>query len=61
VMMIDSENASLEDLVEGLNIHDGLAPYPKKDTQTWSNGEHIFETVHRCHPEVYSRWYGREA
>ncbi|KAG0011596.1 hypothetical protein BGZ81_002080 [Podila clonocystis] len=60
VMMIDSKNASLEDLVEGLNIHDGLAPYPKKETQTWSNGAHIFETVHRCHPEVYSRWYGRE-
>lgn len=61
VMMIDSKNASLEDLVEGLNIHNGQAPYPKKETQTWSNGAHIFETVHRCHPEVYSRWYGREA
>ncbi|KAG0025466.1 hypothetical protein BGZ82_009999 [Podila clonocystis] len=61
VMVIDSKNASLEDLVEGLNIHDGLAPYPKKETQTWCNGAHIFETVHRCHPEVYSRWYGREA
>ncbi|KAG0076212.1 hypothetical protein BGZ90_009003 [Linnemannia elongata] len=24
---------------------------------TWSNGEHIFETVHRCHPEVFDRWY----
>ncbi|KAF9369420.1 hypothetical protein CPB97_003614 [Podila verticillata] len=61
VIMTDSKNASLEDLVEGLNIHDGQAPYPKKGTQTWSNGAHVFETVHRCHPEVYSRWYGREA
>lgn len=26
----------------------------------WSNGDHVFETVHRCHPEVYSRWYNRE-
>ncbi|KAF9303175.1 hypothetical protein BGZ74_004239 [Mortierella antarctica] len=61
VLMMDSKNSSLEDLVEGLNIHDELAPYPKKETQTWSNGAHIFETVHRCHPEVYSRWYSREA
>ncbi|KAG0047537.1 hypothetical protein BGZ83_007418 [Gryganskiella cystojenkinii] len=27
---------------------------------SWSNGAHIFETVHRCHPEVYERWYQRE-
>ncbi|KAF9018527.1 hypothetical protein BGZ52_004219 [Haplosporangium bisporale] len=26
----------------------------------WSNGDHVFETVYRCHPEVYSRWYNRE-
>ncbi|KAF9082525.1 hypothetical protein BGX23_012373 [Mortierella sp. AD031] len=27
---------------------------------TWSNGDHIFETVNRCHPEVFARWYAQE-
>jgi len=27
---------------------------------TWSYGAHVFETVHRCHPEVYTSWYERE-
>lgn len=29
----------------------------RRSRGTWSNGEHIFETVHRCHPEVFARWY----
>ncbi|KAF9994233.1 hypothetical protein BGZ80_007887 [Entomortierella chlamydospora] len=28
-------------------------------SQGWSSGAHIFETVHRCHPEVYARWYNK--
>ncbi|KAG0271489.1 hypothetical protein BGZ95_000684 [Linnemannia exigua] len=30
------------------------------DEDHWSSGAHVFETVHRCHPEVYARWYCRE-
>ncbi|KAF9579780.1 hypothetical protein BGW38_003831 [Lunasporangiospora selenospora] len=30
------------------------------EVEGWSNGAHIFETVHRCHPEVYARWYDKE-
>ncbi|KAG0369156.1 hypothetical protein BGX24_002522 [Mortierella sp. AD032] len=30
------------------------------DEDRWSSGAHVFETVHRCHPEVYARWYCRE-
>ncbi|KAG0315661.1 hypothetical protein BGZ99_007324 [Dissophora globulifera] len=44
-----------EDLVHGL----GIASL-KSSEDGWSNGTHIFETVNRCHPEVYTRWYSRE-
>jgi isopenicillin N synthase-like dioxygenase len=27
------------------------------EEHSWSSGAHVFETVHRCHPEVYARWY----
>ncbi|KAG0056711.1 hypothetical protein BGZ90_005488 [Linnemannia elongata] len=30
------------------------------EEEGWSSGAHVFETVHRCHPEVYARWYTRE-
>ncbi|KAF9435490.1 hypothetical protein BGZ76_006175 [Entomortierella beljakovae] len=30
---------------------------PMCESAYWSNGKHIFETVRRCHTEVYSRWY----
>ncbi|KAF9127808.1 hypothetical protein BG015_004477 [Linnemannia schmuckeri] len=30
------------------------------EEEGWSSGAHVFETVHRCHPEVYARWYTHE-
>ncbi|KAF9138056.1 hypothetical protein BGX30_009634 [Mortierella sp. GBA39] len=30
------------------------------EKEGWSSGALVFETVHRCHPEVYARWYTRE-
>ncbi|KAG0365294.1 hypothetical protein BGZ54_006678 [Gamsiella multidivaricata] len=44
----------IDELVHGLGITTLESSEP---TETWSNGAHVFETVHRCHPEVYSRWY----
>ncbi|KAF9168691.1 hypothetical protein DFQ26_002591 [Actinomortierella ambigua] len=32
-----------------------------KPVTAWSNGDHIFDTVQRCHPEVYDRWYTQES
>ncbi|KAF9912090.1 hypothetical protein EC991_001036 [Linnemannia zychae] len=37
-----------------------VAESSSKQEGYWSSGAHVFETVHRCHPEVYSRWYSRE-
>ncbi|KAF9977877.1 hypothetical protein BGZ73_004632 [Actinomortierella ambigua] len=31
-----------------------------KPVTAWSNGDHIFDTVQRCHPEVYSQWYAQD-
>ncbi|KAG0249597.1 hypothetical protein BG011_009108 [Mortierella polycephala] len=53
----DSDDDDLDNLVAALDIRE------QEDTSTersWSNGDHIFETVKRCHPEVYSRWYSNE-
>ncbi|KAF9398550.1 hypothetical protein BGZ94_005969 [Podila epigama] len=44
--------------LDALGMEDGGEE--KEEEESWSNGEHIFETVHRCHPEVYARWYNRE-
>ncbi|KAG0336259.1 hypothetical protein BG004_008134 [Podila humilis] len=58
------KNEQSEGLIEGLKLHDGLVTRSKREeasvTSPWSNGAHIFETVHRCHPEVYTRWYRRD-
>ncbi|KAF9577781.1 hypothetical protein BGW38_006779, partial [Lunasporangiospora selenospora] len=55
-----SSDEDLETLVDALDIHDRLLRRSSSSSTssvsgTWSNGEHIFETVKRCHPEVYSR------
>ncbi|KAF9931600.1 hypothetical protein FBU30_009873 [Linnemannia zychae] len=62
----DSEEDEMEELMDILNIHgennktEVAVPQTVHEAYgTWSNGEHIFETVHRCHPEVYARWYTR--
>ncbi|CAO3566471.1 unnamed protein product [Mortierella alpina] len=53
----DSESEEPEQtVVSGL----GISSAETQEEDSWSNGAHIFETVHRCHPEVYTRWYGRE-
>ncbi|KAF9349225.1 hypothetical protein BGX26_012440 [Mortierella sp. AD094] len=48
-----SSDEDLESLVDRLDISDSGVHSHK----SWNNGKHIFETVQRCHPEVYSRWY----
>ncbi|KAG0283354.1 hypothetical protein BGZ96_012275 [Linnemannia gamsii] len=65
----DSETDERDGLVDALGIHgeenartEGEVVVTEKVSRrhsrgTWSNGEHIFETVHRCHPEVFARWY----
>ncbi|KAG0367861.1 hypothetical protein BC939DRAFT_501161 [Gamsiella multidivaricata] len=47
----------LESLVDALEIKEGSDALASR-LGSWSNGEHIFKTVQRCHPEVYSSWYG---
>ncbi|KAF9109905.1 hypothetical protein BGX27_007008 [Mortierella sp. AM989] len=47
------EDKGIESLIDRLDISDG----GESGHKSWSNGEHIFQTVRRCHPEVYSRWY----
>ncbi|KAF9997681.1 hypothetical protein BGZ80_007832 [Entomortierella chlamydospora] len=47
-----SVDEDLESLVDRFDINDNGV-----HNKNWSNGKHIFETVQRCHPEVYSRWY----
>ncbi|KAG9066970.1 hypothetical protein KI688_012882 [Linnemannia hyalina] len=66
----ESEEDELEDKVDALGIHDEVDARAEGEVVvtgevrsvrgTWSNGEHIFETVHRCHPEVFERWYTPE-
>ncbi|KAK3834316.1 MAG: hypothetical protein JOS17DRAFT_682418 [Linnemannia elongata] len=63
----ESEEDELDGKMDALNIHgkedamtEGEAVVTGEVSSTrgtWSNGEHIFETVHRCHPEVFARWY----
>lgn len=65
-----SLNAQIPERIENLDqsVSLNFTSEPKEvgveqssNTQhTWSNGAHVFETVHRCHPEVYARWYDRE-
>ncbi|KAG0320700.1 hypothetical protein BG000_003478 [Podila horticola] len=42
-------------MVESLDSLDLEDSTTTRDEGCWSNGDHVFETVHRCHPEVYSR------
>ncbi|KAG0324357.1 hypothetical protein BGZ99_001923 [Dissophora globulifera] len=49
----------LESQVEALSLAD-LEDASSSLQGGWSNGESIFKTVQSCHPEVYTRWYGRE-
>ncbi|KAG0211268.1 hypothetical protein BGX28_008213 [Mortierella sp. GBA30] len=51
----DSED-ELEDLVDELSTQPKRRDFAER-SRWWRNGEHIFCTVQRCHPEVYSRWY----
>ncbi|KAI8603571.1 hypothetical protein EDD21DRAFT_423682 [Dissophora ornata] len=53
----EEEENPAEGSVLGLGISN-IEPSRPKDG--WSSGAHVFETVQRCHPEVYSRWYNRE-
>lgn len=46
----------MEELVHGLCVTNH-GPSGSSAQEGWSNGAHVFDTVHRCHPEVYSRWY----
>ncbi|KAI1302845.1 hypothetical protein EDD11_005469 [Mortierella claussenii] len=62
---IDFENKKEDEgtggLIHGLGItavEDSMLS--TQEPEGWSSGAHVFETVHRCHPEVYSRWYNRE-
>ncbi|KAF8941095.1 hypothetical protein BGZ47_007495 [Haplosporangium gracile] len=66
-----TEKDELEGLMDALDIHgeeDARTEGEDIVTEevscrsrgTWSNGDHIFETVHRCHPEVFARWYSPE-
>ncbi|KAF9949801.1 hypothetical protein BGZ70_001630 [Mortierella alpina] len=49
----------LDSLVDELKIQpdERVARLNGLGGEGWSNGDHIFETVHRCHPEVFSQWY----
>jgi hypothetical protein len=59
LVSLSEEESSSEDETERM-LHD-LKLLSGKDVQgDWINGDHIFETVHRCHPEVFSRWYSQE-
>ncbi|KAF9152556.1 hypothetical protein BG015_005077 [Linnemannia schmuckeri] len=67
----ETEKDELEGLMDALDIHgeedartkggDAVTEeVSRRSRGTWSNGDHIFETVHRCHPEVFARWYTPE-
>ncbi|KAF9279524.1 hypothetical protein BGZ68_007874, partial [Mortierella alpina] len=49
----------LERLVDELKIQptEKMARLNGLEGERWSNGDHIFETLHRCHPEVFAQWY----
>ncbi|KAF9572716.1 hypothetical protein EC968_009531 [Mortierella alpina] len=49
----------LERLVDELQIQpeEKVVSSNGLESEGWSNGDHIFETVLRCHPEVFSQWY----
>lgn len=51
------DTMAMVERLDSLDLEDSTAT---RDESCWSNGDHVFETVHRCHPEVYSRWYNRE-
>ncbi|KAI1309975.1 hypothetical protein EDD11_003924 [Mortierella claussenii] len=65
---VEFDKEELERLVDTLEIQDGddntttddMSDSQMNVLEGWSNGDHIFETVHRCHPEVFSHWYRRE-
>lgn len=64
VSLSDEESSSEDEpdrMVDGLEIQDGNNDTSQSQDvdKSWSNGDHIFETVQRCHPEVFSRWYGQ--
>ncbi|KAF9154561.1 hypothetical protein BGX21_008478 [Mortierella sp. AD011] len=48
-----------QDQVDELAHKLGTSSIDDSTSQSWSSGAHIFETVHRCHPEVYARWYNK--
>ncbi|KAF9126944.1 hypothetical protein BGW39_006218 [Mortierella sp. 14UC] len=45
---------------DNVSLPAAAAPSSSKQEEHWSSGAHVFDTVHRCHPEVYARWYCRE-
>ncbi|KAG0231775.1 hypothetical protein BGX31_005363 [Mortierella sp. GBA43] len=49
-------DGEMEELVHGLGITN-FGPSRSPSQEGWCSGAHVFDTVHRCHPEVYSRWY----
>ncbi|KAK3821202.1 MAG: hypothetical protein J3Q66DRAFT_426183 [Benniella sp.] len=52
-------DGKMEQLVHSLSLTN-VGPSRSSSQEGWSSGAHVFDTVHRCHPEVYSRWYCRE-
>ncbi|KAF9920394.1 hypothetical protein FBU30_009792 [Linnemannia zychae] len=44
----------------GITTEDNVSLPTPCEEDSWYSGVNIFETVHRCHPEVYARWYTRE-
>ncbi|KAF9207863.1 hypothetical protein BGZ49_010347 [Haplosporangium sp. Z 27] len=52
----DEDANQMEELVRSFDIS---AISSSSSQEGWSSGAHIFETVHRCHPEVYARWYNK--
>lgn len=65
VSLSDEDSGSegeLDHMIDDLRIRDGNSDALRSQNieEGWSNGDHIFKTVQRCHPEVFSRWYGQE-
>jgi isopenicillin N synthase-like dioxygenase len=52
-------DGKMEQLVQSLSLAN-IGPSRSSSQEGWCSGAHVFDTVHRCHPEVYSRWYCRE-
>ncbi|KAF9352556.1 hypothetical protein BGX26_009661 [Mortierella sp. AD094] len=55
----NGEDVKVEDQAEELVHGLGISSIDDSTSQGWSSGAHVFETVHRCHPEVYARWYNK--